>query len=113
MAYYHVISGGAGSATGADWTNAWGWAELNTNVANLSGGGDTVFIRGNISATATTAFYSNDGTASSPVNFIGVKSGTTNTGASITTSDWAVDLADMPVITCGSYYIFSGDYYYF
>ena len=99
--YKHFTPDGAGTKSGADWDNAYPVDSLGAVLANMVEG-TVVFIKaGSYSFTSTNITTAN-ASDSNPNGIFGVKAATTNTGASITASDLAVDTVDMPDIDLGS-----------
>lgn len=95
MAYYMTTTG-AGSKTGADWNNAWSYAEFETNIETGSGYLYEIYVEAG-TYTLTSNLEYNRATAAF---LIGVKSGTT--AEPPTEDDWAYK-DDRPTFACGSY----------
>jgi hypothetical protein len=103
MAYFYVDA-----ATGAAWptNNGTNWTQAINSLTNLLdnatiAAGDVIYYRANDETTkdtaATARTITTAGTNFNPTRIIGVKSGTTNTGSGVTTSDLAVRSGDQPV----------------
>jgi hypothetical protein len=117
--YYHVKTDGTGSiADSADtWADAWNEDTLKKYLeASVAAGSVFYVLQGSYVLPATIDFSLLDGTAVSPITFIGVKTGTTDTASAIDTSDWSRvkwqtwDTASAPSINCGDYQFKTGDY---
>lgn len=120
MAYKHVDEDSAGGGDGSTWSLSGGTAaytisEYATWAAASVAADDTIYVK------KATAAYSNaaniilsakDGTLSAPIKLIGVKEGTTNVGANVVYSDWAIAAADRPNIDIGAFSWFFGQYWY-
>lgn len=120
MAYYHVLLNGTGtSGDGSTWaddssgTAAFIGADGFASCIDAASAGDTVYVKGTDTYTGGNVAPGGTGTlamARAPVMVIGVKSTTTNLGASVVESDLipglrtsqatrAYDDADVPTIT--------------
>jgi len=114
--YKHCDPASSGGGDGSSWatsgsTAAYTEAELETFLEGTVAAGDVIFIKdGTLTADSDVNFFSRSGTATSPIVIIGVKSGTTNTGSSVTYSDWSRVEADMPFYDMGNYQFITGDY---
>lgn len=109
-ATYHADDVAAGTGNGSNWDNKIEFEGL------MEGGsvaaGDTIYVKGraySLSSDFDPTAY--DGSAISVITIIGVLEATTNTGESITYSDWARDSGDVPKIDCGANRFYTGDYY--
>lgn len=110
--YVHVTPGGAGLKDGTSWTNAMGEPELETFLENTVVAGDVIFIKeGTYTLDSAIDSSDRDGTATSPIVLIGVKTETTNVGANIVYSDWARLSANRPFFDCGSYRFKIGNFH--
>lgn len=112
---WHVASDGTGNRTqGTTWASAINWDTLKVvlETALAMTAGDTFYVKGGTyTFTAAIDFSTTyDGTGASPNVFIGVKSATTNEGAAIVYSDWAVDSASRPFFDCATFTLTPGDY---
>ena len=87
MAYYYMDTDAAGTASGLDWTNA--VVSLENLLTKMTAPGDIGYVMGgsSVDTTAATRTFTSAGTVSNPCKIIGVKTGTTNTGASVVASD--------------------------
>lgn len=108
MAYFYVDANTGTDSLG----NGGSWAAatatliylLDTATVNPAAG-DVVYVRANASETvpdtaASPRTITSPGTTNQPLRVIGVKTGTTNTGASVVAADLAVRSGDQPVIEC-------------
>lgn len=119
MAYKHVDADSSGGGDGSGWdlsgaSAAYTLAEFDTWAEANFAAGDTAFFKKATAAytfTSHLALSTRDASSASPINIIGVKEGTTNVGANIVLSDWAVAASDRPSLNGGSYYFYPGDYY--
>ena len=114
-AYYHVTPAGALAKDGSDWANAMGLGEFETSIegggAQAAQAGDVFFImEGTYTFTSIIDFNAIDGTAVAPIALIGVKDTTTNEGANVAYSDWAILQADMPFFDCNTNYMRTGNW---
>jgi hypothetical protein len=111
--YKHVTPAGAGTKDGSSWANAYGEAEFETYLEGSVVAGDVIFVKeGTYTLDSAYDSSASDGSATSPIAIIGVKSETTNEGSSITFSDWAMLAADRPFFDCGAYAVVFGDHYH-
>lgn len=111
--YWHVASNGTGTAEeGVSWATAIDLDTLEKVLENTVIAGDVFFIKnGTYTAKGSIDFNTRDGSATSPIALIGVKAATTNEGAAVVYSDWAIDSADRPLLNFGSTYTFQGSDY--
>jgi hypothetical protein len=113
--YWHVASDGSGtSAQGTTWAQAIGVDTLIKVLNNSVTAGDVFFIKeGNYTLSAAINSSARDGTATSPIAFIGVKAATTNEGSAVTYTDFAIDSVDRNdvFIDAVTYQWRIGDYY--
>ena len=96
----YVTSAGGGDKSGSSWANAMGEAEFETDIEGGAEAGDIYYVAGGTytldSAYSTAKF----GSATAPIQIIGVKSGTTNAPPSF--SDWAFG-TDRPLFANGGW----------
>jgi len=115
--YYHGAYDGDGTrAQGLDWVHPHCGDTIDTVLVTAIASTDVYYLKtGVFTFTGGANFSSRDGLTTGSIKVIGVKSSTTNIGASITSSDWIVnhDTANMPHINligmtwqCGDYYQF-------
>lgn len=115
--YKHADNNSAGGGNGSSWdlagaNAAYTEAELETFLETAVVAGDVVFVKdGTFTQDSAIDCSARDGTAVSPISLIGVKAGTTNTGANVVYSDWSRDAADRPFIDGTTFYFGVGDYY--
>jgi len=103
VAYFYHDPTATGTDSGADWANA---CVSLTQVLALGSppvAGDTIYLRANsgettVDTVAATASYVLPNDKDLPVKLIGVKTGTTNTGSGVVTSDLCDRSVDMPVL---------------
>jgi hypothetical protein len=106
MAYFYVdVATGTDSlGNGGSWAAACATLKYLCETATANpAAGDVVYMRANASETtketyAASTSITGAGSLKNPIRVIGVKSGTTNTGASVVASDIAVRSGDQPVI---------------
>ncbi len=108
MADYMVTNAGAGSKNGSDWDNAMGIAEFETAVEGGPAAGSSFFLRGSFTLGSDIDASAINGTFTSPINVIGVKSGTS--AVSPTFADWSFG-NDRGLVDCGVYLFNFGDYW--
>ena len=112
---FYVTSAGAGGATGADWANAFSWADMSdvgnwdTDVADdgLIGPGDTVYISGGESGVTYTssATMRQPGTSGNPITFSPGQDASHNGVVTITNaSGWGWDMGGKEYITLNGEY---------
>lgn len=83
----YVTTTGAGGKTGADWANAMAWSDFETDFEGASEAGDRYFfMQGTYTLTSSLVSFA-DATDADPIQFIGVKTGTT--AEPPTSADWA------------------------
>jgi hypothetical protein len=111
--YKHASAAGAGSKDGSDWSNAYDWPALKTFLEGSVVADTVIWYKGGSTTTLTASLDSNlrDGSSTGPIAIIGVKSATTNTGSSVTYSDWARSVSDMPFFDISTYQFRVGDSY--
>ena len=112
--YLHVTVAGAGTKDGTTWLKAMDLAAFLTHVTNTVAADTFYFIQGGATYTLGATFSSiRNGTAAAPIRMIGVKSTTSNEGAAIVYSDWALTTG-RPIFDAVSYAIsLTGSYYQF
>lgn len=111
--YHHVKTDGTGtiSDNATTWLNAWNEDTLKLYLENSVSAGDVFYVlEGAYVFGAAIDFNLRDGTATSPIAFIGVKSTTTDTAASVPYSAWASDTANCPDWSLGDYQFKTSDY---
>lgn len=99
MATYYATVAGAGAKNGAAWATAFDLAALETHVEGSAAAGDLYYVAGGTYTLTGNWNTALDGTAASPIHFIGVKSGTTNEPPIV--SDWADD-TDRPLFAAAA-----------
>lgn len=100
--YIHLSPAGAGLKNGADWNNAHDLASL--LAAGAPAAGRVLFVKeGTYTLTANIDWSATAGTSVNPIMVLGVKSGTTNVGASVVYSDWAVLSTNFPFVDMVTY----------
>lgn len=110
--YFHVTPAGAGTKSGADWTNAFGEPEFKAHIEGSGTAGYVYFIAsGEYTLDSSINSGARAGTSVSPISLIGVKGGTTNVGADIVYSDWARSPYDRPLFDTGALQIAVGSNY--
>ena len=88
VAYYHITAAGAGLKDGSTWANAMGIGEFQTHLNGAVLAGHVHFVQdGAYTMTGNIDCNARDGTSTSPIVIIGVKSATTNEGAAVVYSD--------------------------
>lgn len=107
----YVTVAGAGDNSGDSWANAMSYSDWETDMEGSAEAGDIYYVAGGTyTLTSDMNASTLDGTGTNNIKVIGVKSGTTNEGASIVFSDWAFG-TDRPLIAGGSYAFKVGDYW--
>jgi len=115
--YKHADNNSAGGGDGSSWdlagaNAAYTEAELETFLEGAGVAGDVIFVKDSIfNLDSHVNSSARNGIAVSPIAIIGVKAGTTNVGANIVYSDWAVDAADRPFFDNVIFQFRVGDYY--
>lgn len=108
--YYCVTQAGSGGANGSDWDNSMSESGFETQMEGSALPGEVYFLRGNFTLDSDINWSARDANEDSAIAIIGVKSSTTNVGANVTCSDYALDYADRPVITMSTYNFNPGDF---
>jgi hypothetical protein len=112
--YFHVTPSGAGTKSGADWSNSFGLSEFSGHLVASGNPGYVYFVSsGTYNFSGTIDSNLRDGGIVAPLAIIGVKSNISNTNNLVTYTDWAISPNDRPLFNTGAYLFKGGDYYIF
>lgn len=105
----YVTVAGAGTGDGLSWTNAFSFAQWETDLVTNSEPGDIYYVKaGTYTLPNSITSAAKDGTAVLPYAIIGVKAATTNVPPVL--ADWGTT-TDKPTFVCAAYTFTFGDYY--
>jgi len=109
--YWHVASDGTGNTTeGTTWATAINCDSLMHILVNDVVAGDVFYIKsGTYTPSGSIDFSARDGSAISPIAFIGIKATTTNEGSAIDSTDWA-HTTERPLLALGTNNYLTSDY---
>lgn len=109
--YRHVTPSGAGVKDGTTWAKAMGWAEFVTSLTGSMSTDWVYFLKGGTyTATGNVDASGRSASSTTPAYIIGVLSATTNEGAAIVYTDFAINDTDRPFLDLATYQLKLGTY---